>query len=131
MKESELPNNVTLTSPGVPGQKSISEEWSAARVLREIVMMLEWWREGNDLDRVSAFLEIDAKVLALIETRALRLVLTDKQQELLSLAMQMPNRQIGPPALNRFYMMIYSAVLNAKELPGDPEEKTEKTAADR
>lgn len=128
MREITLPPAVTVSGPvAAQGGRIMTEVWSARRVLREVVLMLDWWRRDAQSDRVEAFLAIDMAVAGAGEDN-LKLVLTDKQTELLSSAMQMPGTQVSPPVLNRFYMQIFSAVLGAKEVTKDPEQPAPETA---
>jgi hypothetical protein len=91
-------------------------ELTGAQTIRDAVLTLPFWKEGSDLKRVDAFLEIEDALDAApneptVSTEA-RNFLKDAMQ------LRLPNGNFGTvngTRQNRFYMRVLRAVLVASE----------------
>lgn len=104
MMKTDLPKE-EVTSGGT--------KFNAARIIRETVLTLPFWKTGQDITKVSAALEIED---ALDEMENNVLVVTKEAWTLLKDAMQLTGMNPIPDfTLNRLYMKIYRSVLTSSE----------------
>lgn len=102
MKRVVLPKNVDA-----------SIKLTAADVLRNMVLILPFWKNESDLKIVNSCLEIDDA----LDKDAERPVVSDEAHVHLSRAMGLQNgmASIQEPRTNRFYMRVFQAVLRAED----------------
>lgn len=96
---------------------SIAEpELTGASIVRDAVLTLPFWKEGAELKRVDAFLEIEDSLEASPTSPSISI----EARNLLKDAMQLrlPNGQyagVNNPRYNRFYMRVLRQVLVASD----------------
>lgn len=104
MRKIKLPRNPDPTS-------RITGEF----VIRSMVLVLPFWKNGSDLKIVNAALEIEDA----LDRNAHEPEISEDAHGYLSSAMSLNNgaASITEPIANRFYLRVFQAVLRAESLP--------------
>lgn len=87
------------------------DQLTSASLIRNMVLVLPFWKNDSDLKKVDAMLEIDAA----IEKAPLEPEISTDAHALLVSAMSLQNgaANIPDPRINRFYMRVFRTVLVA------------------
>lgn len=102
--------------PAISNKGLNEPELVAQQVLRELVLSLPFWKDGADLKKIDALLEIEQAIDDSVDG-SLRISVDAKSFLQEAMQLRMPNGSFGAlgggPRANRFYMRMMRSVIVA------------------